>query len=279
MSKRREMERRLRSLGEIGDIMGAMKNLSLMEMRKLTRFAGSQRRVMDSLEAAAADFFHFHPEFLTVPPRTQPVCLLIGSERGFCGDFNELVEQAYERHRRESGAQEPALITVGARLSARVAEHYRVGARLNGPTVVEEVGPVLLRLMEELSRWQAQGHPLALTALYHGDEGVAIKPILPMPRFGRGQARFTYPPALNLAPRDFLVDLVEQYLYAFLHGLFYTSLMAENRRRLQHMERATQHIDKESAALALKRNSLRQEEITEEIEVIMLSTDALRTRR
>lgn len=278
MSKRRELERRLRSLGEIGDIMGAMKNLSLIEMRKLTRFAGSQRRVMESLEAAAADFFRFHPEFLASPPRTQPVCLLIGSERGFCGDFNELVEQAFECHRRESGLQEPALITVGSRLSARMAEHFRVQARLNGPTVVEEVGAVLLGLMEQLSRWQAQGDPLSLTALYHEDEGVTIKTILPMPRFGREQARFTYPPALNLTPRDFLVDLVEQYLYASLHGMFYASLMAENRRRLQHMESAMQHIEKESAALALKRNSLRQEEITEEIEVIMLSTDALRTR-
>lgn len=278
MSKRRELERRLRSLGEIGDIMGAMKNLSLIEMRKLTRFAGTQRRVMESLETAAADFFHFHPEFLASPTRTQPVCLLIGSERGFCGDFNELVEQALERHRRESGAQEPALITVGGRLSAHMAEHPLVRARLNGPTVVEEVGSVLLRLMEQLRRWQAQGDPLALAALYHEDEGVTIKTILPMPRFGREQARFAYPPALNLAPRDFLVDLVEQYLYASLHGMFYASLTAESRRRLQHMESAMQHIEKESAALALKRNGLRQEEITEEIEVIMLSADALKSQ-
>ncbi|MBL8053844.1 MAG: F0F1 ATP synthase subunit gamma [Nitrospira sp.] len=52
--------------------------------------------------------------------------------------------------------------------------------------------------------------------------------------------------------------------------------MAENLRRFRHMDQAVQRLEKDMVELVLKRNSLRQEEITEEIEVIMLSAEALR---
>jgi F-type H+-transporting ATPase subunit gamma len=51
--------------------------------------------------------------------------------------------------------------------------------------------------------------------------------------------------------------------------------MAENQRRMQNMDSAVRRLEKTSAELLRKRNSLRQEEITEEIEIIMLSVGAL----
>jgi F-type H+-transporting ATPase subunit gamma len=69
--------------------------------------------------------------------------------------------------------------------------------------------------------------------------------------------------------------LAEQYLFAALHALLYSSLMAENQRRIQHMDSAVRRLERTSAELWQRRNILRQEEITEEIEVIMLSVEAL----
>jgi len=42
------------------------------------------------------------------------------------------------------------------------------------------------------------------------------------------------------------------------------------------MEQAIERLEKDMAELALRQNSLRQEEITEEIEVIMLSAEVLK---
>jgi F-type H+-transporting ATPase subunit gamma len=72
-----------------------------------------------------------------------------------------------------------------------------------------------------------------------------------------------------------LTGLAEQYLFAALHEMLYSSLMAENQRRMQHMDSAVQRLERTSTELSLKRNILRQEEITEEIEIIMLSVEAL----
>ncbi len=59
-----------------------------------------------------------------------------------------------------------------------------------------------------------------------------------------------------------------------LQELLYRSLMAENQRRMQHMDSAIRLIDRTAKDLWRRRNILRQEEITEEIEVIMLSAAA-----
>ena len=64
-----------------------------------------------------------------------------------------------------------------------------------------------------------------------------------------------------------------------MHDVFYSSLMAENRRRLQHMEGALRRMEENAGEMQRKCNMLRQEEIIEEIEVIMLGNDALQAAR
>jgi F-type H+-transporting ATPase subunit gamma len=51
--------------------------------------------------------------------------------------------------------------------------------------------------------------------------------------------------------------------------------MIENQMRLEHMEKAIQRLEKNEAQLRLNYNRIRQEEIIEEIEVILLSAEAL----
>ena len=58
----------------------------------------------------------------------------------------------------------------------------------------------------------------------------------------------------------------------------YVSLMAENIQRVRHLESAVQHLDDKSANLLHQSNALRQEEIIEEIEVILLSEANLKNQ-
>jgi F-type H+-transporting ATPase subunit gamma len=79
-------------------------------------------------------------------------------------------------------------------------------------------------------------------------------------------------PLLNVAPNEFYTDLLEHYLISALHEIFYSSLAAENQSRLQHLEAALKYMDDETDKLQRKSQSYRQEEITEEIEVILLNS-------
>ena len=58
----------------------------------------------------------------------------------------------------------------------------------------------------------------------------------------------------------------------------FESLMAENQRRVQHLDQAGHHLEQRMEELGKRRNMLRQEEIIEEIEVILLSAASLEGR-
>ncbi len=55
----------------------------------------------------------------------------------------------------------------------------------------------------------------------------------------------------------------------------YSSLTAENRQRQAHMDQALQRLEEKAERLRRACNAQRQEEITEEIEIILLSADAM----
>ncbi len=96
MSKRRDLETRIHGLNDIEEIMNAMKNLALMETHRLARFLDTQRRVVASVESVAADFPRFHTNLLPGEEEFRDAYLIVGSERGFCGDFNESLLQAFD---------------------------------------------------------------------------------------------------------------------------------------------------------------------------------------
>lgn len=268
------MKNRLAMLNEIDGIMVAMKNLALLEARKLEAFLATQRRAVTGIETAAQDFLSFYPQ---APARTdgmQHLLLVIGSERGFCGDFNETLLQPIDLAAQQEGT---LLVAVGRRLEAKLQDDKRIAAFVEGPSVAEEVQATLVRLAKVLSELQQRPEAAwRLSVLYHDDESgeVRIRQLLPLAA-PTGKPAYSHAPLLNLEPTHFLSQLTDQYFFAALHEVFYASLMAENRKRLEHMDSAIRRLEKDEAKLRLRYNALRQEEIIEEIEIIMLSAEAL----
>lgn len=283
MTRRAQVQRHLAVLDDIDGIMSAMKNIALMETHKLARFLTHQHRVLASIEAAAVDFLSHHPEIGYRPqPEVPGVVVAIGSQRGFCGDFNDSLAHAVLQHRRELVTAPLGALVVGRRLAAKLGKEPGNTTSFDGPSVAEEVQPVLHRLMTALSELQAgtrRDEPIPVTVFAHreGEAHVGARSILPAAAAASAASKFPYPPLLNVVPRTFFAELAHHYLWAQMHDMFYGSLMAESRRRLQHLEGATKRIQDKTALLQQKLNRLRQDEITEEIEVILLSNDALQT--
>jgi len=250
-----------------------MKTLSYMEVQKLVRFLDAQKAVVHSIEEVAADFLGFHPESLPEAKGTLPVLIVIGSQRGFCGDFNH----ALINHLTSAAPGFPqdglTIIVIGRRLHTLLEGDRRVAAYVEGPGIAEEVTLVLSQVVEELAALQDRAQMLNVYALYHGGEdSVEMQRLLPPFQQFRGLTpRFSQPPILNQSPQEFLVELSDQYLFAALHEMLYTSLMAENRRRLTHLEGAVKRLEDKSEDLARRCNTLRQEESIEEIEVLLLN--------
>ena len=281
MSQSRELQLHIAQMEEIRSILNSMKNLALIEIHKLARFQTMQGQAVANIENAALDFLDFYPLPIADDNAT-PVCILVGAERGFCGDFNEslintIAAEAYS-----------GIIAIGSRLCNRLEDNpLKVIASIEGASVAEEVPAVLNRLIDTISslavytgdinyKAASVSSILQLTVVYHDNSPGQINRRQILPPFPRQQQRtlpYGNPPVLNLPPADFFSDLTHHYLFAVLHEIFYISLMAENQRRLQHLEGAVKHLDDETVNLRRKSQIYRQEEITEEIEVILLNSE------
>ncbi len=279
MSRHQAGLRRLSSLGELHSILSSMKTLAMLETHKLTHFQSAQARVVETLETMAGDFLQHYPEQLPPADLHHHCYVLLGSERGFCGDFNEAILEYFETVIAQSSTHENLLVTVGHRLNTRLASDPRVQAQLPGPSVAEEIEPLLPELLTILTRLQHCHHGCAIHVILQSGQGrqvTQLEVIPPFQHLSNTGARSRPPPLLNLSPSVFFEQLVHQYLFAVLHACFYTSLSAENHRRMEHLEGATQHLERKTEKLRLHYQYLRQEEITEEIEEILLGAESLR---
>jgi len=268
MTRRHELQRQRASLDNIGELMGAMKNIALLECRRIAAFIEAQDSATATIEAAFADFAHDHAAELPSEPAPHEVWLLIGSERGLCGDLNpRLAEHAAA----QPPAAERQVLLVGSRLADRWTAP--VTATLPGAQFAEEVQSVLLNLLATLVPLldRPDGTPVGLHLFYLGESGLVQRQLLPIPKITAQAVHRSHPVLLYLPPRDYLKVLLQQWLYAAIGSALYDALLHENQMRLEHMEQARQRIDDRVAALTNQANIARQEEITQEIELIQLS--------
>ena len=115
-----------------------------------------------------------------------------------------------------------------------------------------------------------------LQILFHGDEHgtIVARRLLPPAKTSSAAGRHRTPPLLYLEPDRFFSHFLQHYLLLGLTQLFTVSLLAENQFRLQHMEGALHKLDKRLTRLTSQARTLRQEAITEEIEMILLGSGA-----
>jgi F-type H+-transporting ATPase subunit gamma len=276
MTRRRDLEQHRNSLGEIGEIMGSMRTLAYLETRKLSRFLAAEQTVVETIEQVAADFLSFHPDILRDAANATPVYLLFGSERGFCGDFNRSLLEKLSSEQLADQPTHPRLIAVGHKLHALLENDARNPTLLEGPSVAEDVPAVLQAVIDELDSLRTSIGSFNLNCVYHTSDGLQVERLLPpFERQRHLPPAHSNAPLLNVPAPTFLLDLIEHHLFAALNHELYTSLMVENHRRMTHLDRAVRHLDEKSHELSRRCNALRQEEIIEEIEVILLSAASL----
>ena len=274
MTRRHELNSHRRKLSEIRNIMHSMKTLAIIETHKLERFIETQSAMTASIENIAADFLHFNPQVLPEVEPISNIVLLIGSERGFCGDFNEQLVKQLGQSLADVIQHNTTLIAVGSKLHPLLNEDKHNIVYVEGAGVIEEVFSVVGSLAKILAAYQ---QPASLYVLHHNSQhnDLIVERLLPPFKKTHYEKSNDYnPPLLNMTNRDFFLDLTDHYLFNALHQILYVSLMIENQHRIQHLENATHHLDDKTDELKHKINALRQEEIIEEIEVILLNVSS-----
>lgn len=262
MSKQAQQRTRLALYRELSEIVTAMKNMAEVELHRTTRIERNQQQTLATTQTALTLLLQAQPQ---VAPTASPwsVLIVLGSQRGFCGGFNEQLARALER---EQDSFDEILI-IGGRLAAKLAPTPQM-LRFPGPATADEVLPCVEQFLDHLLQ---RPLPFGLNVLAHGLHGVERQVLLPC----REQPEVT--PCVNLdllcPPQPLFERLQWQYLHQGLFQALLGSLRMENRMRLQQMEGAREHLEGLINDLRLRLNSLRQQEIIEELEMILVDQE------
>ncbi len=252
MTKRTQLKGHINTLNEIGNIMTAIKNLSLIEINKLTKFLITQERVIETNKEVGKDFLSFHPVLFERLQSSRPcIYVLIGSERGFCRNFNDNLVHCLEKISSNLSERGPKFIVVGRKLAMKMLNDERVIQIIDGPSTTEEIPENIANLIKALEQAslaiKIRPHPSYWTIIFNEINGVEIqtKIVRPFVEFTNETSQsFSLEPMLTLPPETFLFEFINHYLFSTLHYVFYKSFSAENYQRSQHLESALDRLQK-----------------------------------
>lgn len=252
------LRRRAILLDELRQIVSAMRNMSVAALQRLGKAAEVELEAERLLTQALADLDTQLP-----PPIGAEVCLAIGSERGFCGGFNDRIAEFAKMY----AAERPGMrcYVAGSRLAPLLENEWPQLTILTGCADMEDasaaVSDWLALLLSGIINWPP------LTVIFHDEEGVKARslfPLPPLPKSSTGMAPLRY-----LEPSQIKAGFISEWLRLALLGTLTRSLTAEHRWRLNQMQRADHYLEEAEAKLKGKMQRQRQNEITVELENLM----------
>jgi F-type H+-transporting ATPase subunit gamma len=259
-----QLRRRAMLLDELRQIMAAMRNMSVTALQRLGKAAEVELEAKNLVLQALADMGAVLP-----PLSGAEVCLAIGSERGFCGGFNNHIAEYVNSYR----AQHPAArcYVAGSRLVSLLDVDTNTITPLNGCADMEEAADTVndwLSVLLPDKSLTPDAHTFApITVIYQTEAGVSAHSLLPLPALppvSSGIQPWRYIPDATLK-----AGLISEWLRLAVLGALTQSLTLEHRWRLNQMQQADRYLEETGDTLRSTMQRQRQNQITVELENLM----------
>ncbi len=276
MEQVQRLKARISSLQELRDLMRAMRTLAASHIQEAQSALSGIRRYVEVIEDAIAEgaallSWSDGRALTAASAGGAGVLIVVCSEHGFTGAFNELLLDRAEAER--TVGQQLGII---GRRGAMLAEERNLGVAWSLP-MATHVGGVLGVTRRVADRLAGAVTARIVFGSYRkgGRFDVATKTILPLaPALLAGAARGSRP--LHHLDADILLQrLAGEYLFAEITRCVMESLASENGARLQVMEAADHNIGDKLEQLSRRQRSVRQESITSELLDIVTGADAM----
>ena len=279
MTRLTEVEAHIASMGELLDIVGALRSLASMRVQEAHQALPHIRRYAVTMAASIGAALLLLPE--TEPMRQKQAgrraFILCTSEHGFVGGFNERVLEAAEKLL----DRDDSLFVLGSRGAALAQERGRRSAWAHPmATRPEGVPEMIRRLTTELYDWIARRELTRVEVLFarhRQGSGTTIEHRLLFPidlaTFALAQLRL--PPLHHLSPWTLVEKLIADYLLGLLTEAAIEALASENAARFAAMDSARENVSKKLEQLRQDARQARQDEITTELLDLVTGAEAL----
>jgi F-type H+-transporting ATPase subunit gamma len=277
-----EIQAHIGSMGELLDVVGAMRSLAGMRMQEAQRALPGIRRYADTMAAAIADTLLFVEE--PAPPhpaaRDRLGLVLCTAEHGFVGSFNEhLIDAA-------AAALKPGdrLFVLGSRGAAIAEERRRPADWMQPmPSRCAAAPETVHNLSAEIYRRLAEGEIARVEVMFarpgtHGTPTIERHLLLPLDLTTLKPRQAGQAPLHNLDPVTLQEKLIAEYVFALLTEAAVESIASENAARFAAMESAHDGVSKKLESLRHDERQARQSEITTELLDLVTGAEALSGR-
>ncbi len=283
------LKRRLESTEDLQSVVKSMKALAAASIRQYERAAdavGLWRETVEmGLQIVLRDSHAGRPRELE-PTGSQVAAIVVGSDQGMCGQFNDDIAAFAERHLTQDRSGPAVVLAVGERVAARLHNAgLETERRLEVPHSATGITDSVARILVQAEKWRRENgagrillfHNRRRSGASYEPERVPLWPLdmtwlqelaqrpwesrsLPMYRMDRGK----------LTGR-----LIQQYLFVVVFRALAESLASEQASRLASMQVAEKDIGERLEELTKRHNQQRQQAITAELLDIIASRESL----
>jgi len=275
-----QIEAHVASMGELLDIIGAMRSLASMRLQEAHRSLPGVARYAETMAAAIGAAVLLLPEGASAAQSApgHQALVLCTAEHGFVGGFNQRILDAAEAALRPGDA----LFLLGSRGAALAQERGRPAAWAHPmATRPASVPETIQRLTAELYRAIVDGEVTRVEVIFARHRqgsplAIERRLLFPLDLAAFALTRPRLPPLHNLPAEALLEKLIAGYVFALLTEAAFESLASENAARFAAMESAHDNVSQKLDQLRQDARQARQSEITTELLDLVTGAEALR---
>ncbi len=286
MTRLADIEAHIGGMGELLEIVGAMRSLAGMRLQEAQRTLPGIRLYSQSVAAGIADTLLLMQE--PEAPRDAPgraALILFTGEHGFVGGFNERLVEAAQSASLSQDGRERTLFVLGSRGAAVTYERGWPASWTHPMATRCAAAPeIVQRLSTELYRRIGGGEIARVEVMYAsrrqgGQANIERRLLLPLDLAALRSKQPRQPPLHNLQPVALHERLMGEYVFALLTEAAVDSIAAENAARLAAMESAHENVSKKLDQLRQDARRARQADITSELLELVTGAQALAGER
>jgi F-type H+-transporting ATPase subunit gamma len=292
MAPLESLRRRVEATDDLRSVVQTMKVLAAVNIRQYEQAAAALKDYRRTVELGFRVVLQHAQARRQTRARQDPreAAIVIGSDLGMCGQFNEdVARQALRMLRRGEGSPRRWLVmAIGEKVTAALeAGGQPVTIARNLPGSVGAITSHVRSMLATVESRQAEHGALTGILLVHNRyEKHRTWPqdrrLLPLDeewlRRMRDQPWPTHVlPMFTVSADELLSHLVQQYLFVELYGALAESLAAENATRLRAMQSAEKNVDERLEELTTRYQRQRQNSITAELLDVISGSEAVTT--
>ncbi|HPI02930.1 MAG TPA: F0F1 ATP synthase subunit gamma [Candidatus Goldiibacteriota bacterium] len=282
-----EIKRKLTGAESLRSIVRTMKILAAVNVRQYEKMAAEADDYNLAVEMGFSIFLNQNPskEYAPLAPSGKKGYIILGSDMGMCGKFNELSADFAL-----SVIEEPEnalVMAVGDKVAGKLEDAGLAPADVIMYPAVLSAGivPMLWEILNKVEIWMEKLNVNSIVicrnkpaeSMGYAPEARMILPMDPayLEKLKRTEWKSRSIPVYKDDREKLFSGLVKNYIYVALYRALVESLVSENTARLISMQSAEKHTAERIEELTLEYNMERQDAITSEILDIIAGAEAV----